>query len=126
MGLMYQAVIFAFILFIYYACIVNLFFLNRAIVFNGPILTAIHGIYLAIFHVMLVLIIYCYLASVIKNPGQPPKFWVSSLGLLHRLAGREEKTVLRDLQQFQARTVPSLLDLRPVRLGHGPSLPLAQ
>jgi hypothetical protein len=76
MGLAYQAVIFAFIVFIYYAGIVNLFFLNQERVFNGPILTGIHVTYLVVFHVLLVLIIYCYLASVIKNPGQPPKFWV--------------------------------------------------
>ena len=83
MGMAYQAVIFAFIGFIYYAMIVNLYFLNRERVFSGAILTAISVTYLVIFHILLILIIYCYLASVLKNPGQPPKFWVNLLGILH-------------------------------------------
>ena len=77
MGMAYQAVIFAFIALIYYACIINLFFLNKERVFGGAILTAINVTYLVIFHILLALIVYCYLASVLKNPGQPPKFWVS-------------------------------------------------
>ena len=75
-GLAYQGVIFAFIAFIYYSLIVNLFFLNRDNMFSGAVLTAFSVAFLVFFHVLLALIIYCYIACVVKNPGQPPKFWV--------------------------------------------------
>lgn len=126
MGLLFPVIIFLFMICVYYALIVNPYYLNRERMFGTPGIKAVSIIYLIVFHVLLISTIYCYVACMVKNPGQPPKFWVSLSGVLRGLAGREAQALLRDLQQLQARALPPLLDLRPVRAGHGPPLSLAQ
>ena len=76
MGMVYQIAIAVFFAFIYFTLIVNLYYTNLEIAFNQLWRKIISIIALVLFHIFIILIIYCYLASVIKNPGQPPKFWV--------------------------------------------------
>jgi hypothetical protein len=77
MGIMYPITIFLFIAFIYFALIVCPYFLNSARMFGISYNLVYSVIVLVVFHVMFFCIIYCYLGSMLKNPGQPPKFWVS-------------------------------------------------
>lgn len=110
MGILYPIAIFNFIAFCYFALVVCTFYLQPKM-FEPGFNLVYSIVILIVFHVIFIAIIYCYLASMLKNPGNPPKFWVSSLGLLHRLPRRKEETLLRHLQQFQARADPPLLHL---------------
>jgi hypothetical protein len=75
MGILYPIVIFLFIGFCYFSLIVCPFYL-QAKMFQ-PTFNLIYSIIiLVIFHIIFIAIIYCYLASMLKNPGHPPKFWV--------------------------------------------------
>ena len=59
----------------YYCLIVNIFFINKEIMFKNDLDEIFSIIFLTIFHLMLILIIYCFFKSMYKDPGQPPKFW---------------------------------------------------
>lgn len=86
MGLLFPVVIFAFIICVYYALIVNPYFLNRERMFGSAAAKTISIIYMVVFHIILVCVIYCYVACIVKNPGQPPKFWVTLSGILRGFA----------------------------------------
>ena len=75
-GILYPAVVFAFIIFIYFALVVCPFFLNRQRMFGSPFNTVYSIICLVVIHVFFVVIVYCYLSCIFRNPGMPPKFWV--------------------------------------------------
>ena len=77
MGLLFPMVIFLFIGCTYYALIVNPYYLNRERMFGSSAIRVISITYLIIFHIILIVVIYCYIACMLKNPGQPPKFWVN-------------------------------------------------
>jgi len=77
MGILYPIAIFAFIGFCYFALIVCTFYLNHHHMFGSAFNTAYSVITLIIFHVVFVCIIYCFVSAIVKNPGQPPKFWVN-------------------------------------------------
>lgn len=81
MGLLYPVFILIFMLAVYYCLIVNLIYLNRDIVFKNTVSTAITITYLVVFHILLVIITYCYLFCMLSNPGEPPQFWVLLLGI---------------------------------------------
>ena len=83
MGIMYPIAIFLFIGFVYFALIVCPYYLNAQRMFGVSYNFVYSVTVLVIFHAIFLGIIYCYLGSMLKNPGQPPKFWVISLGLLH-------------------------------------------
>ena len=77
MGILYPVAIFLFIGFCYFALIVCPFYLNHTHMFGSAFNLAYSVIFMIIFHVVFASIIYCFLASMLKNPGQPPKFWVN-------------------------------------------------
>ena len=74
LGIIYPLGIFLFILTIYFCLIITLFFLHPQMFTTKPNLI-FSIIYLTIFHILLILIIYCYLVTMFKNPGEPPQFW---------------------------------------------------
>lgn len=99
MGVLYPIVIFNFIGFCYFALVVCTFYLQPKMFEPG--FNLVYSVLILVsFHIIFIAIIYCYLASMLKNPGTPPKFWVSSQGLLHRLPRRKAEALLRDLQQL--------------------------
>lgn len=77
LGIIYPIGILCFVLFIYFSAIVCLYYLNTEYMFATTFLKIHSIIYLVIFHVLLALILYCYLNVMFMNPGEPPQFWVS-------------------------------------------------
>ena len=74
-NLLFPFFIVGFILFIYYCLVVNIFYLNPTFMFNPVSRRIVSIVFLVIFHILLALIVYSYLVSMFKNPGEPPKFW---------------------------------------------------
>lgn len=75
LGIIYPISILAFVLFIYFALVVALFYLNTDIAFGSAPAIIFSSIYLLIFHILAGLILYCYLVVMFTNPGEPPLFW---------------------------------------------------
>jgi hypothetical protein len=75
-GILYPCAIFTGMVFIYFALIVNPFFQNRRM-FQPGFNLIYSAVYLTIFHVLFITDIYCYITCIFKNPGNPPKFWVT-------------------------------------------------
>ena len=83
MGILYPITIFTFIAFIYFALVVCPFFINHKKMF-APVFNLTYSIIILVFiHVLFLIIVYCYISCIMKNPGAPPKFWVNSIGFLH-------------------------------------------
>ena len=103
---------------------INLMFLDN--VFNS--------VMFVLLHVFLVMFMWSFITVIITDPGQVPLYWVGDssvivcdvLGVLHGCAGAEEEEVLPGMPQIQARALPSLFSMQPLRPQHGPPLPLDQ
>lgn len=76
LGIVYPIAILVFVLGIYGCSIVALYFMNTEMMFGSVWIATISIVYLIIFHVLLALIVYCYLFVMFSNPGEPPLFWV--------------------------------------------------
>lgn len=77
LGFLYPIFIGLFVLAIYYTMIVNLVFMNLDNLFATKAGKWATIAYLAVFHTLLALIVYCYFYMLFSNPGEPPQFWVS-------------------------------------------------
>ena len=77
LGYVYPFIILVFMLTVYYCLIVNLIFLNRANMFGNTVYLTLTVVFLVVFHVLLGIVVYCYLYCMFSNPGEPPQFWVS-------------------------------------------------
>lgn len=69
LGIIYPIAIALFVLFIYISMIVVLYFLNREMMFGSVPIMIVSIVYLILFHVFLLMIIYCYLYVMFKDPG---------------------------------------------------------
>lgn len=69
LGIIYPIAIALYILFIYISMIVVLYFLNREMMFGSVPIMIVSIVYLVLFHIFLLLIIYCYLYVMFKDPG---------------------------------------------------------
>ena len=77
LGFLYPIFIGLFILAIYLTMIINLIFLNTDNLFSTTAGKWVTIAYLIIFHLLLLIVIYCYFFTMFSNPGEPPRFWVS-------------------------------------------------
>lgn len=76
MGILYPIGILLGIAFAYFSLIVCLYYLQPKMF--EPTFNLIYTIVvLVLFHIVFIAVVYCYLASMLKNPGNPPKFWVT-------------------------------------------------
>jgi hypothetical protein len=69
LGIIYPIAIALYVLFIYVSMIVVLYFLNREMMFGSVPIMIVSIVYLILFHLFLLLIIYCYLYVMFKDPG---------------------------------------------------------
>lgn len=69
LGIIYPIAIAFFVMYIYLSMIVVLYFLNKEMMFGSVPIMIVSIIYLILFHIFLVLIIYCYLYVMFKDPG---------------------------------------------------------
>lgn len=75
LGVVYPISILLFFISVYLLLIVNLYFLNRDMMFGNGLVAAFSITFLIIFHILIILIIYCYFYVMFTNPGEPPLFW---------------------------------------------------
>ena len=69
LGIIYPIAIAVYVLFIYISMIVVLYFLNREMMVGSVPIMIVSIVYLILFHLFLLLIIYCYLYVMFKDPG---------------------------------------------------------
>lgn len=74
LGIIFPILILIFFLFLYFGWVINLYFMySPMFATGGRIVYSI--IYLVFIHLIIGLVVYCYLYTMYTNPGEPPQYW---------------------------------------------------
>ena len=75
LGIIFPILLGSVFIFLYIGWIIFLYFLNTSNMFASAGITAYSIIYLIIYHLLTIMIIYCYFYTMCANPGEPPQYW---------------------------------------------------
>ena len=74
LGIIFPILILIFFLFLYFGWIINLYFTYPPMWSSG-LRIVLSIIYLIFIHILIALVVYCYLYTMFTNPGEPPQYW---------------------------------------------------